>query len=329
MLILVVLPVILVAILGHALRFQLLELKFGVVDRSNTAQSREIISTLDRSDEFTHFKNLLSEQQIEESFISDDLKFVIYLPKELHRGEQVQFFIDGSDLFLSEAIVQKISSLTAKEQVEYSFKYNPKLNWKWSTLPGLVMVSLIIVSTIMLGMSLNREREQGSARLLLISPASMGEVIAGKGAPYLVVSLLHTLSIFFLLRLLYGVGAGGTFLPFILITLLFSINSMAFGLFVAALVKDELQLLIGCWLFLFIPNLFFSGFIYPVQSMHPAFIWVAQFMPGTLFIESFKSILFKDLALKKLLYPLTLLLLQSIVLITISQRLLNRNFFKK
>jgi len=330
MLILVILPVILVTILGHALRFELIELPFGVIDMNNTPLSRNIIATLDESSHFSHRANIASLQEIDKLFIEKGVKFVIYIPEAIERGEKVELFIDGSDLFLGEAITQNIELLlTPKEEANISFRYNPQRKGEWITLPGLVMVSLIIVSTIMLGLSLNRERERGSARLLLITPASMSQVIIGKALPYIAISLLHAISVFFILQQLFGVGMKETLFPSLLLTLIFSINSMAYGLLIAALVKDELQLLIGCWLFLFIPNVFFSGFVYPIESMHSFILKIVNFIPGSLFINSYKVLIFKGVKLSGALYPLLNLLLQSLLLITLSISILKQNFFKK
>lgn len=329
--ILLVLPIVIVGILGNVLRFELLDLDFAVLDRSNSVDSRSLINELDKSKQFSFAGELGSENEILPAFIKDNMKFVIVVPDNLHRGGEIVVFLDGSDLVLSEAVSQTIYGMIGGGyNARVRFKYNPDLKSEWVPLPGLVMIALIIVSSIMLAMSVNRERERGTARLLLLTPASMGEILVGKALPYLLVSLLHGLSVFGVSLFMFGTGMNfGSATGFFLLTFLFSLNSMVLGLFIASLVKSELELLIGCWLFVFIPNVFFSGFIYPLQSMSSFIIPVARYMPGTLFIEAYKGLVFRETSVGDNSIYLVVLLLQALVLFVVTMYLFKRNFFKK
>ena len=329
--ILLVLPIVIVGILGNVLRFELLDLDFAVLDRSNSVYSRSLIDELDKSKQFSFAGELVSENEILPAFVKGNMKFVIVVPDNLHRGGEIVVFLDGSDLVLSEAVSQTLFAIIGGGyNVGVRFKYNPELKSEWVPLPGLIMIALIIVSSIMLAMSVNRERERGTARMLLLTPASMGEILVGKALPYLLVSLLHGLTVFGVSLFMFGIGMNfGPAIGFFLLTFLFSLNSMVLGLFIASVVKSELELLIGCWLFVFIPNVFFSGFIYPLQSMSSFIIPVARYMPGTLFIEAYKGLMFRETSVGDSSFYLVVLLLQALVLFLVTIYLFKRNFFRK
>lgn len=330
MTILIFLPLIIVGILGNVLRFELIDVKFSVLDKSGSSLYMPLIEELDKSKEFSFAGYLNQEREIINSFITKDLEFVIVIPERFERGEELIIFLNGSDLLMSEAVTQRLSAFFINEPpIDYTFLYNPELRSEIETIPGLIMIALIIVSSIMLSMSVNRERERGTARTLIITPAGMNEIIAGKSAPYLFISLIHGLSVYILSLYVFGIELNQGLLNFFLLTALFSVAVMMTGLFIASLVRSELELLIGCWLFIFIPNVFFSGFIFPIQSMESIILPVASFMPGRLFIEGYKGVVLRLSSIAINSEYFVLLALQAILFYTAAVWLLKRNFFRK
>ncbi|MDD3272820.1 MAG: ABC transporter permease [Bacteroidales bacterium] len=330
MTILVVLPLVIVGILGNVLRFELIDVKFALLDKSGSNLFLPLVSELDASNEFSFGGNLNSEREILPAFINDDIEFVVSIPSNFNRGDKLTVFVDGSLLLMSEAITQRLSLLNSEDYpFEISYRYNEELKSEMEPLPGLIMIALVIVASIMLSLSINRERERGTARMLILTPARMSEIIAGKSLPYLAVSLIHGLSVYLLSLFMFGIEINQGIANFFLLTLLFSVASMMTGLFIASIVKNELELLIGCWLFIFIPNVFFSGFIFPLQSMESLIIPYASLIPGSLFIEAYKGIVFRISSLEINLKYFVLLVLQSLLFYLVALYLFKRNFFRK
>ena len=330
MTILILLPLIIVGILGNVLRFELNDVKFAVFDKSGSSLFISLIQELDKTKEFSFNGNLNHQNEIIPAFISEDLKFVLFVPENFERGGEVNVFLNGSDLLMSEAVMQRLSAHFAEPlPFEYSFIYNEELKSEIEILPGLVMIALIIVASIMLSMSVNRERERGTARLRIITPAGMNEIIAGKSIPYLIVSIVHGFSVYLLSLFMFGIEINQGVFNFFLLTVLFSVATMMTGLFIAALVKNELELLIGCWLFIFIPNVFFSGFIFPLQSMESIITPVASIMPGRLFIEGYKGVFFRLTSIGVNAKYFIILAFQSLFFYAVSVYLLKRKFFRK
>ncbi len=328
--ILFVLPFILVAILGKALRFDLVDERFGVLDYSETPHSHELIMLLDCSSHLSYVAKIRTPEEIVDRIISDRLRFVVVIPPNLERGDLLEVFIDGSDLMFAESLALQItSSLSDREALNISFLYNPTLRGDRAPLPGLVMVALILISAIMLSLSINRERERGTARLLLLTPASMEQIIIGKSLPYFLISILHGVSIFLLFRFMFEIDTSNLFFSFLTLTSLFALNAMMIGLFLASFVKRELELLIACWLFVFIPNVLFSSFIFPIESMHKAALYVAPYLPGTIFIRLFKSLIYRGVPLYKLFDSLMIIITEAVILYLLSITFFKRSFFRK
>ncbi|MFP4692006.1 MAG: ABC transporter permease [Bacteroidales bacterium] len=210
-----------------------------------------------------------------------------------------------------------------------SFLFNPGLKPEVVPIPGVVMIILILISAIMLSLSINREKEQGTNRLLMLTPAGMGDVIAGKAIPYLVISLMHIFSIWLLSSWLFGIQVSGTHGMFFLLCMVFIFNSMALGLLIAAWVRTEQELLICCWFFLFIPNVFYSGFIFPVSTMSELIRPLAALSPGASFIDAYRGIVFRATGFADNWPGLANLAGQAVVAYGLARVGFKRNYLKK
>jgi len=195
------------------------------------------------------------------------------------------------------------------------FLYNPTLKKEAMPIPGLIMVIFILVSSIMLSISINKEKEHGTARLLNLTPLGTSSMLLGKTIPYLFISVFHILTVWLLSRHLFGVTVAGSGVHYFVLCVLFALNAMTFGILISSLVTRQLEALIICWLFLFIPNIFLSGFIFPVLNM-PAFMrGLAGLLPGTSFIEAYRGIVFRGTGLAENASCLSFLAAEGVVVL--------------
>src|SRR4029077_15022119 len=69
--------------------------------------------------------------------------------------------------------------------------YNPNLETRWHMIPALIG-TLTFVQTLMLtGLSVAREREQGTFDQLLVTPFRPPEIMAGKALPSMLVGIVQ------------------------------------------------------------------------------------------------------------------------------------------
>src|SRR5258708_21967396 len=85
----------------------------------------------------------------------------------------------------------RLAKATASPLVTLKTRYlfNPELNSRWFTVPGLSAVVLAIISILLTSLTVAREWEHGSMELLLSTPVHPLEIILGKLAPYVVLGL--------------------------------------------------------------------------------------------------------------------------------------------
>ncbi len=345
LLILLVMPAIIMVMFGYALRFELNEIRFVAVDSEQSSLSRELLSRIDISSNFRFEGYLSHSDEIQTALSTGKKRMVIGIPEGFgHAGPDSgmpELFVDAEDPVLAAAIeyaaVHIITGFLEEVQARHlpadatnshvvAFLYNHELKSVTVPIPGLVMIILILISSIMLSLSINREREQGNSRLLMLTPVSMNQIIAGKSIPYLCLSLLHIATIWWLSSSLFGLDVAGSKPLFFLLCMAFIFNSMAYGLLIAAWVRTEQALLIGCWIFIFIPNVFFSGFVFPTSTMAAFIEPVARLFPGTSFIDAYRGIVFRASGLTDNIFPLGNLLIQTVIAYGIAWLGFQRNY---
>lgn len=312
MLILFALPALIVSIFGFVLSFEIKEVGVAALIQGNRAEAQRLLARFDASDQFHVVGSVSSPDQIANLLSTERVKMVVVFPESFgsfrRPDSTLHLFIDASYTRVATAlesaakqIVQQYGyeeqpgfvAFSGKESATVHFLYNPELKREAMPIPGLMMIIFLLVSSVMFSISVIRERENGTARLLVLAPLNNARWVVAKAIPYLGIAIFHIGSVWLLSYLLFGVSIAGSSALFFALCLLFSVNAMAFGLLIASWVNRQLEALIICWLFLFIPNLFLSGFIFPLQSMPDLLRGVAAFMPGTAFMEGYRGIVFR------------------------------------
>jgi ABC-2 type transport system permease protein len=156
--------------------------------------------------------------------------------------------------------------------------FNPELNSKWFIVPGIFVIVVGLISSLLTALTVAREWENGSMELLLSTPVRPMEIILGKIAPYLALSLAGVALVYGMARMVFGVPFMGSHLLFFLATGLFLAAAMAQGLVISVVTRQQqiaFQLVMNTGL---LPIQLLSGFIFPVESMALPF----QFLTGVI-----------------------------------------------
>ncbi len=93
--------------------------------------------------------------------------------------------------------------------VEIMVAYNPEKRTAVQIVPALCGVILTMTMVVFTATALVRERERGNLELLITTPVSPGELMAGKLLPYVAIGLIQTTLILALAYWLFGVSGGG------------------------------------------------------------------------------------------------------------------------
>lgn len=186
--------------------------------------------------------------------------------------------------------------------------------------PGVMTIILMLLSAMMTSVSITREKETGTMELLLVSPLSAFQVIAGKVVPYVILALLDATMILVLAKFVFHMPFVGSlwFLGFE--TLLFVITALALGIFISSVAPTQQAALMASLMGLMLPTIMLSGFVFPIRSMAWPLRLLSNVVPARWFIEILRGILLKGSTIVELWQQTLVLATIAAVLLLLSVR---------
>jgi ABC-2 type transport system permease protein len=241
--------------------------------------------------------------------------FVLDVPPNFQRDVQagrrptIQVNIDATQMsqaFIGASYIQNIvtseidefvrrrqAGAAAPASVVVRVMFNPNLNGVWFGGVMKIIDNITMLSVILAGAALIREREHGTLEHLLVMPLSPFQIMAAKiWANGLVVLLAAGLSLWLVVRGALGVPIAGSVLLFLGGAALHLFSTTSLGIFLGTIARSMPQF--GLLMILVIlPLQMLSGGMTPRESM-PAFVQaVMQAAPTTHFVKFAQAILYR------------------------------------
>ncbi len=343
-----VIPLLLVLLFGYVISTDINNTSTAVFDRSNgDPAARALIHRFGSSGQFRIVRGIGNEKEIMEAFREGRVRLVVVIPErfgaDLYRpgGATVQLIADASDLNVSTTITgyaaaiinDYAASLSSARgaaaapplQVDVRMMYNPELRSAYMFIPGVIALIVMIVSAMMTSITLVREKEKGTLRLLLVSPLKPRTIVLGKVVPYFLLSLVNTAMIVGLGMLVFKVPCHGSLWSVLLVCSLFILSAIGLGILISSLVRTQQTALMSSLLGLFLPTILLSGFVFPVSSMPAVLQWVSQVVPATWFIEGLKALMLKGVGIEMISIQLVVLGGMTVVFIGGALALFHKN----
>ena len=171
--------------------------------------------------------------------------------------------------------------------------FNPNLQSRWFM--GVIQLInwITMLSIVLTGAALMRERERGTVEHLLVLPVRPAEIMAAKVlANGLVIIVATALSLKLVVQGLLEIPLAGSVPLFLLGTAIYLFSGTALGIFLATLARSMPQF--GLLAFpVFMLMILLSGGITPVQSMPQWLQHLMQLSPSTHFVSLAQAILYR------------------------------------
>lgn len=157
--------------------------------------------------------------------------------------------------------------------------------------PGVLALLLQHMMVTLAGLSLVRERLQGTLEMFRVSPLSAVQLLLGKYLGYVAMAAIIMAVLTALLVYGLGVPLELSALPnFALMTLLVTLASLGWGFLISAVVSSDSQA-VQLSMLILLMSVFFSGFFIALSSFLPFVQWVANLLPVTHGLRSFQNIM--------------------------------------
>jgi ABC-2 type transport system permease protein len=125
-----------------------------------------------------------------------------------------------------------------------------------------------------------------------VSPMSRGGLLLGKLLPYLVIGSGMATALLLVMHWLFGVPVNGPVWLLAVSFLAYLFTLLSLGLLISTRAQNQMQAM-QMTMALILPSVFFSGFIFPRDTMPWIFQWVGNVLPATYFIELARAIILR------------------------------------
>jgi ABC-2 type transport system permease protein len=168
--------------------------------------------------------------------------------------------------------------------------FNPELNSHYALLPGAVAIILTLIGTLLPSLVVAREWERGTMEALLTTPVTPVDLLAGKIIPYfllgqIAMSLSVAVTVFG-----FDVPFRGSLLSLFAISSAYLAVTLALGLLISTLAKNQFAASQGALIVGFLPAFLLSGYIFEIDSMPAPIRLLTAVLPPRYFVFGLQTL---------------------------------------
>ena len=320
----VMIPLIQLLLFGYAINTNIRHIPVGVVDNSQSGLSRILQQTISATQVVDFKQQFDSLPSAQAAMARSEIRAILFIPNDvsqrLVRNPSVgfglpptsdaetslpvaQWIVDGSDTIIASAI-KSLRNMPLVELLdkpanrntptfEVTLLYNPEQRTAVNIVPGLVAIILTMTMIMFTSAAIVREQERGNMEMLITTPIRPLELMLGKIIPYIFIGAIQVSIILGLGHLLFHVPINGSLLQLGGATFLFITASLTLGLVISTIAKNQLQSM-QMTIFVLLPSILLSGFIFPYDGMPKLAQHIAEALPATHFMRMIRGVVLRE-----------------------------------
>jgi ABC-2 type transport system permease protein len=271
--------------------YDLNDVPYAVLDQDRSAASQELLAELDGSGVFRRVANLDQALHIKRIINERRALLVIQIDQDFERRllagrpADLQVIADGRNSNTAGTAMGYVSLIVdafnanwraahgqagPPVQVTTRAWYNPNLETRWHMIPALIGTLTLLQTLILTGMSVAREREQGTFDQLLVTPFRPVEIMAGKALPSMLIGIVQATLVLLVAQLWFRIPFAGSFVTLYVGLSVFLLAAVGIGLLISSVAATMQQAMLFSFL-LMMPFALLSGLTTPISSM-PTFV---------------------------------------------------------
>jgi ABC-2 type transport system permease protein len=319
----------------------------AVLDLDNTGASRDLVVTMTNSETFDPYY-VEHLDQITADVTSGRALAAWVIPHGFEaqlleaNGEPapVQLIVDGSDVMSAQTAVTTASGLaasygqsvqpivagSAQMPLDMSLRvwFNEEMKEANYMIPSELGFIAAAVAIMLASMVIAKERELGTLEQLMVTPIRSSELVIGKSVMAVTLGYILFLLMLALVVLGFKVPMRGSLALLMILSLLYMIVELGWGLMISAFAKTQMQALLLAFALVMV-MIIFSGYAFPVDTMPPFMQALSNFFPLKHWLIVFRGILLKGAGVQELWPQLLAIFGLGIVIYTVTIFLLRRN----
>jgi len=249
-----------------------------------------------------------AEQLLREGKVKGIVRLAADFPQRLRRSEgaPIQVIVSGVDAntarivmgylqgawgnWLAARAERRGTQLAVPADLQPRIWFNGELRSRNYLVPGLVAIIMTLIGALLTALVMAREWERGTMEALLVTPASMTEVLLGKLAAYFVLGTGGMLLTVSLAVGLFEVPLRGSFWLLWAASSLFLLAALGMGLTISTLARNQFVAGQVAIIGTFLPAFLLSGFIFDIGSMPPVVQAITHLVVARYFVAMVQTL---------------------------------------
>jgi ABC-2 type transport system permease protein len=312
-------PVMQMLLLGFGIDTNVRQVNTVVFNADGRRESRELIDRLKNSDTFHVIHYAQTDEEMNNFIIAGKARVGIKVPVDysdrlLHQmSAQVLVLIDGSDSSVAGQAINVTTAIGLDESLRRvvadraafavdmrpMILFNPDSRSANFLLPGLTAILLLNVTTFLTAFAIVREKEKGTLEQLFVTPVRPFGLLLGKLLPYLFIGFFELCLILTAMRFLFRVPIHGSVFLLAFLSLPYLFVSLSLGILISSKANSQSEAMQLAFMTI-LPSIFFSGYIFPRETMPLFFRILSYFVPASYFINITRGIILRGAGLQHL-----------------------------
>ena len=349
-----VMPLVQLLVLANAATFEVKSARLYVVDHDHTPMSRGAVDRLTASRRFILSDASPSVALADDAMLRGKTDVILVIPRDFERDlvrdhrASLQLILNAEDgaaagvmqTYASRTLaayasevgteVSRVATVGVRDEpaprrgnavieVRRRGWYNAELVYRDYMVPGILVVLVTMIGTLLTAMNIVREKEAGTLDQLNVTPVSRPTFIAAKLLPLWTLALVDLALGMLLARLVFDVPMRGNVGVVFLAATIYLLGALGIGLWVSTIAETQQQAMFVTFSILMV-YLLMSGLFTPIRAMPTWARWVAEASPVMHFVRLMRAVLLKGAGLADVMHQLLMLALIGTVVLTLAVR---------
>lgn len=330
-------PLIMLFLFAYTATLEVKNASIGIYDKNNTYLTNNLIQKFENSKFIGKVYNIKSPSELNSLVDKGKILLAVTIPSDFSKNiingdnAKLQFIMDGrksnatqvvysySYKIINDYLKELDETNTKKSKIDVQVRnwYNPNMEYQWSIVVSLYGCLAVILITTITSLSIAQEKELGTYDQVIVSPLKPVEIVIGKIASAIMITLFELTLMIFITLFYFHVPFAGSLVVLYIVSFLFLLALAGIGISISILCETQQQAILGVFLFL-TPAFLLSGQMTPVENMPYIMQKICVINPLTYFFVLTKGIFLKDISLLYTIQNLIPLAIIAVVTIAFS-----------
>lgn len=294
---LLLMPVIQLIAFGYVAGGDVRDIPLAVLDHDRSVTSQRVVSAFTESGYYSLVDDAADEKEMQLALDSGRAQAAIVIPAGLERAvnakrsAKIGVVVDGSDSRVSQVaagyaqgivadLSAKLYRMPAMEaggvDAQVRVLYNPTMRSVNTMVPSLLAFILLVSTSTVMSQAIVKERELGTLEQLFVTPISRTDYLLGKLLPFTLIGIVQIIIIFVVGILWFRVPFRGSLWVLGVGLVLFMLSTLGLGM-ITSLTARTRQQAQQASMFLQLPNMMLSGFMFPIEAF-PSWLYLVTYL---------------------------------------------------